>query len=654
MNQLNSSKDITFDEVVNSNSFEELLPDSGSGDANIVDYSILASNVAVSMITKNNSVGVDEGIEIYQKYTNGKNAITDTTTNILGSVQSLKTNLSEDYELVSKTSGFQQVSKEVTKFISAHLGGAAAGSAAVFSGPAGIVTVDFIVGNKISTKVDGVWDEVIGPNIIVMKNETTSDVVFLSSGKFGTVLKHHFENENPKQSISDIQDENSKYKIITQSETGMVEYEYKKDTNTYTFNKGGTEDNVRELLKHIPMSEGSDEVLKLNIADKEYELLENYLNKNNDEIKLDDLENENTMYAVLNNIGFLTKEDIKEIKEDSNNGLLTPDNYSQTFLESKIKEFNLKNHGQDRLLELSNINYAKDLPEDIKHTKINDAISYEEDKGKFMSRYGGDITCDKSFGAEKNDIIITGEGKDYLEGGKGDDYLNGGRGNDTYYYKLGDGEDIIYEGESPMRNYGGGNDTIEFHNNIRPEMLTFEEKGKDLVINIEDKKDPQNSGSITIKSWENKSTEIEQFVFNNKNNSKSEIYTMDKVKELLKSQEEEFNNKLDNFEHIGKSFIQSTEKDEKCLNNFSEDILHVKSQNCMYEKKEALENMNLEESVKDDYSKDYLSASKEKLVKDSLLTLESVKESNEKTYYLDGLYSHYSANQNKDIQTMQQ
>ena len=55
MNQLNSSKDVVFDEVVNSSSFKELLPDSGIGDANI-----------------------------------------------LGWVQSFKTNLSEDFELVSK------------------------------------------------------------------------------------------------------------------------------------------------------------------------------------------------------------------------------------------------------------------------------------------------------------------------------------------------------------------------------------------------------------------------------------------------------------------------------------------------------------------------------------------------------------------------
>lgn len=650
MSQLNSSKDVVFDEVVKANCFNEFLPDGGVSDANIADYNILASNLAVTMITKNNSVGVDDGIEIYQKYTNGKNAIADTTTNILGSVQSLQTNLSSDYELVSKTSGFQQISKEVTKFISAHLGGAAAGSAAAFSGPGGIVTVDFIVGNKVSTKVDGIWDEVIGPNIIVMKNEATKDVVFLSSGKFETVLKHHFENENPKQSISDIKDTNSTYRVIAQSDTGMLEYRYDKATNTYAFNKGGTEDNVKELLVHVPMSED----LSIVLGKEEYFLVENYLNKNNEEIKINDLKNENTMYAVLHNVGFLTKRNEADILADSNNGLLNPDNYSQTFLESKIKEFNLKNYGQERLLELSNIHYAENIPQDVDHRKIDNAIAYEEDKGKFMSTYGGMVTNDKSFGSQKNDIITSGEGKDYLEGGKGDDYLNGGKGDDTYYYKLGDGEDIIYEGESPIRNYGGGNDTIEFHNNIRPEMLTFEEKGKDLVINIEDKIDPQNNGSITIKSWENKSTEIEQFVFNNKNNMKSEIYTMDKVKELLKSQEEEFNSKLDNFEHIGKSFIQSTETDEKCLNNFSEDISHVKSQNCMSTKKEALENMNLEESIKDDYSKDYLSSSKDKLVKDSLLTLESVKESDEKTYYLDGLYSHYSANQNKDSQTMQQ
>lgn len=51
MSQLNSSKDVVFDEVVKANCFNEFLPDDGVSDANIADYSILASNLAVSMIT---------------------------------------------------------------------------------------------------------------------------------------------------------------------------------------------------------------------------------------------------------------------------------------------------------------------------------------------------------------------------------------------------------------------------------------------------------------------------------------------------------------------------------------------------------------------------------------------------------------------------
>lgn len=648
MSQLNGSKSINYNEVINPNTLKEFLPDGGIEDANIVDYSILASNVALSMVTKNKNIDLDDGLKIYQKYTDGKNNALDLSTNLIGSEQALKLNLDDDYELVSKTSKLQQSSKEVTKFFSAHISGAIAGSgAAVISGPAGAVTVDFFVGNKVSSKVDGIWDNTVGPNICIMKNPITNDAVFLSSGKFDSVLKHHFTNEDKNQSISELKETNDSYTVIAQSDTGMIEYNYKKSRNLYTFTQGATEENIKEFLKYVPLEK--DKELFFNINGEKYQLIENYLNKENKAISLDYLKNsedKNTMYAVLNNIAFLTDKDKSSIQKASDNGLLNPANYSQKFLEDKLERFNmLIKYDMYPSIQSSNINFAEDIDDNSRHRKIDDAKYYEENKGKFISSFGK-ISEDTIYGSEKNDIITTGKKNDYLEGNKGNDYLNGGRGDDIYYYKLGDGKDIIYEGASPISKYGNGKDTIEFHNNITPDMLTFEQKDNDLIINIQDKINPQNNGNITIKDWDNERTQIENFVFN-ANDNKSIEYTLNDVKEILQKQENSFNKNLDNFENLAKIFIQDTQS-PKDIEQFQAEIVNIKSQSNIDEKISTLNTLDLNNIISDSYTKDQLTKYKEEIIGNSTYTLDSVKNLNENTNLKDNYYEYIPQNNNSN------
>ncbi len=649
MSQLNGSKSVNYNEVINPNTLKEFLPDGGIEDANISDYSILASNIALSMVTKNKNIDLDDGLKIYQKYTDGKNNALDLSTNLIGSEQALKLNLDKDYKLVSKTSKLQQSSKEVTKFFSAHISGAIAGSgAAVISGPAGAVTVDFFVGNKVSSKVDGIWDNTVGPNICIMKNPITNDAVFLSSGKVDSVLKHHFTNEDKNQSISELKETNDSYTVIAQSDTGMIEYNYERSENAYTFTQGATEENIKEFLKYVPLKE--NEKLFFNINGEKYQLIENYLNKENKAISLDYLKNSEdkyTMYAVLNNIAFLTDKDESSIQKASDNGLLNPENYSQKFLEDKLERFNtLVKYDMYPSIQSSNINFAEDISDDNRHIKIDDAKYYEEDKGKFISSFGK-ISEDTIYGSLKNDIITTGNQNDYLEGNKGNDYLNGGRGDDIYYYKLGDGKDIIYEGASPINKYGSGNDTIEFHNNITPDMLTFTKKDNDLIINIQDTSNLQNNGNIIIKDWDNERTQIENFVFNT-NDNKSIEYNINDVKEVLQKQENSFDEKLDNFESFGIKFIENTNKEEE-VKEFKKTLENIKEIKNLDDKIKALNNLDLNTIISNEYAKDILNNKKNDIIENHYESLNSVKNTEYENSYM---YLQSNTIQNNSTQSM--
>jgi Ca2+-binding RTX toxin-like protein len=77
-----------------------------------------------------------------------------------------------------------------------------------------------------------------------------------------------------------------------------------------------------------------------------------------------------------------------------------------------------------------------------------------------------------------NDVLIGGDGNDTLVGEDGDDMLAGGAGNDRYYYKAGQGVDVI-------DNQGGGSDGIFFLGGLSRDRLSYHQDGNDLVILVD-------------------------------------------------------------------------------------------------------------------------------------------------------------------------
>lgn len=77
-----------------------------------------------------------------------------------------------------------------------------------------------------------------------------------------------------------------------------------------------------------------------------------------------------------------------------------------------------------------------------------------------------------------NDVLIGGDGNDVLVGEDGNDTLAGGAGNDSYYYKAGQGVDVI-------DNTGGGSDGVFFLDGLDRSRLSFHQDGNDLVILVD-------------------------------------------------------------------------------------------------------------------------------------------------------------------------
>jgi Ca2+-binding RTX toxin-like protein len=77
-----------------------------------------------------------------------------------------------------------------------------------------------------------------------------------------------------------------------------------------------------------------------------------------------------------------------------------------------------------------------------------------------------------------NDVLIGGDGNDVLAGEDGDDTLIGGAGNDSYYYKAGQGVDVI-------DNQGGGSDGVFFLDGLDRNRLSYHQDGNDLVILVD-------------------------------------------------------------------------------------------------------------------------------------------------------------------------
>ncbi len=82
------------------------------------------------------------------------------------------------------------------------------------------------------------------------------------------------------------------------------------------------------------------------------------------------------------------------------------------------------------------------------------------------------------YGESGNDILYGEAGDDLLVGGTGKDYLSGGSGADTYVFKVGDGQDKIYDYDTGTNQA----DKILFLDDIQPEDIIISRKESNMVI----------------------------------------------------------------------------------------------------------------------------------------------------------------------------
>lgn len=104
----------------------------------------------------------------------------------------------------------------------------------------------------------------------------------------------------------------------------------------------------------------------------------------------------------------------------------------------------------------------------------------------------GDDGSDALDGGADNDSLNGGSGDDTLRGGVGNDTLRGDAGNDTYLYELGDGDDIIYNGDVSIST----TDRIVFGTGILPASVYLTRTNtryQDLLVTF-----GMQSGRITI------------------------------------------------------------------------------------------------------------------------------------------------------------
>ncbi|MEO1147256.1 MAG: S8 family serine peptidase [Cyanobacteria bacterium J06638_22] len=83
---------------------------------------------------------------------------------------------------------------------------------------------------------------------------------------------------------------------------------------------------------------------------------------------------------------------------------------------------------------------------------------------------------DALYGDPGRDRLLGGGGNDRLWGGGGIDRLRGGRGNDTFVLERGGGDRI--------QDFEVGSDRLQLGTNLRPQQLTWQQQGNDVLIAV--------------------------------------------------------------------------------------------------------------------------------------------------------------------------
>lgn len=121
---------------------------------------------------------------------------------------------------------------------------------------------------------------------------------------------------------------------------------------------------------------------------------------------------------------------------------------------------------------------------DFLYGQSGDDFLHGERGADVLSGKGG---ADDLFGGKGKDTLLGGAGGDNLSGGggndvlkgnKGNDTLTGGGGRDTFFFKKGDGADLVTD-------FKVGKDVIEIGRGAsRMEKLHFEKQGTDVVVSF--------------------------------------------------------------------------------------------------------------------------------------------------------------------------
>jgi Ca2+-binding RTX toxin-like protein len=92
----------------------------------------------------------------------------------------------------------------------------------------------------------------------------------------------------------------------------------------------------------------------------------------------------------------------------------------------------------------------------------------------------GSLLRDSLNGGKAADTIAAGYGDDFIDGGKGNDHLAGGHGSDTFFFRTGDGKDVVTDFDAK----GADHDFIGLES--ADEHYTIKKSGHDTIIDFSD------------------------------------------------------------------------------------------------------------------------------------------------------------------------
>ena len=170
--------------------------------------------------------------------------------------------------------------------------------------------------------------------------------------------------------------------------------------------------------------------------------------------------------------------------------------------ESSGDTVTIRNYFSSQYYAIENIEFADGtiwhLDEIKEHTKYINGTENKDSLGGYSSAYGYDEN-EFFYAGAGNDTINALEGADFLDGGIGDDVLKGGSGNDTYFFRLGDGNDSVEE--------TGGLDRFIFDAGVSPEDIIVSRDNRHLYLNN------QKSGEkIKISNFWSQSSYFVEFI----------------------------------------------------------------------------------------------------------------------------------------------